>query len=407
MLSSRILTVSQVNSYIKLMFEGDKNLKNIFVSGEISNFRPNHASGHLYFSLNEEKNTIRAVMFSTNLKRLRFRPEDGMKVIVRGTLSIYEISGQYQVYVEDMQPFGTGSDKLEIDRIREKLRKAGLFDEEKKKQLPRFPDVIGIITSPSGAVIHDIKCIIKRRYPFCVLKIYPVSVQGEKAEGDIIEAVNWFNLKENQPDVIIIARGGGASEDLSVFNKEALARAVANSNIPIISAVGHETDWTICDLAADMRAPTPSTAAELAIPDRQEILNLLNMFEKRIQFAFKRELSEKKREIEYLFKKLEAVSPRGKLAFECEKINSVSEKLKYAFKKSLNEAQVKLQKLESRLEAGSPVNTFLKGYVYLCGTGGKPFSVSEASKGQVLKLRCIDGYIDVEIKKIGSEAFGK
>ncbi len=207
--------------------------------------------------------------------------------------------------------------------------------------------------------------------------------------------------------MIIIARGGGASEDLSVFNKEALARAVANSNIPIISAVGHETDWTICDLAADMRAPTPSTAAELAIPDRQEIMNLLNIFEKRIQFAFKRELSEKKREIEYLFKKLEAVSPRGKLAFECEKINSASEKLKYAFKKSLNEAQVKLQKLESRLEACSPVNAFLKGYVYLCGTGGKPFSVSEASKGQVLKLRCIDGYIDVEIKEIGSEAFGK
>ncbi len=407
MFNSKILTVSQVNSYIKLMFEGDKNLKSIFISGEISNFRPNYSSGHLYFSLNEEKNTIRAVMFNTNLKRLRFQPENGMKVIVRGSLSVYEVSGQYQVYVEDMQPFGVGTDKIEIEKTKEKLRKEGAFDDEKKKKLPRFPKVIGIITSPSGAVIHDIKCTIRRRYPICNLKIFPVSVQGAKSEGDIIEAINWFNLKENCPDVIIIARGGGASEDLNVFNKEDLARTVANSNTPIISAIGHEIDWTLCDLAADMRASTPSAAAELAIPDKKDVLNFLNMFEKRLHLAFKTILNEKNREIEYLCKKIKRDSPQEKIDWENKKINVFEERLRYAFKKFFNDTEIKLQKLESRLELANPLNAFLKGYVFLDSALEKPFSISNAKEGQIFRLRCIDGYMDVEVKKIGSESFGE
>ncbi len=407
MLENRILTVSQINSYIKLLLDGDKNLKNILVSGEISDFRLNYLSGHIYFSLKDEGNTVKAVMFNSGLKRLRFNPEDGMKVIVRGTVSAYEVSGQYQIYVGDMQPIGEGFSHLQVEKIKKKLEKEGLFDKERKRAIPKYPKVIGVITSLSGAVLHDIKCVIKRRYPICRLEISPVSVQGEKSEQEIIDAINEFNSQKYKPDVVILARGGGAAEDLSVFNKESLARAVANLSIPVISAIGHETDWTICDCVADMRAPTPSAAAELAAPDKKEIFSILSIFEGKINLLFNETLNEKKNELEYLSGKIKANSPQEKIHFYRERINITQIKLKYELKKIFNVITINLKKLESQLESVNPLNSFFKGYVFLCNEEKRPFKISDAREGQILKLQCIDGYIDVAVKKIGSVKSGE
>ena len=414
MLSNRILTVSQVNSYIKLLFEGDKNLKNIFISGEISNFRVNFSSGHLYFSLNEEGNTIKAVMFSNNLKRLRFSPLDGMNVIVRGSISTYETAGQYQIYVEDMQPSGVGEEKLKIDEIKRKLEKEGIFARERKK-IPKYPTKVGVITSLSGAVLYDIKSVINRRYPLCSVKLQPVSVQGEKAEQNIVGAIENFNSQKSKVSVIILARGGGAAEDLSVFNKEGLARAVANSNIPIISAIGHETDWTICDCAADIRASTPSVAAELAVPDRNEIEKQLFIFKKQIKSDFYDKINIQKAKLEYLYRKFEAESPKNKISLKKEKIDNLKKELKYNFKEKINKISEKINYLESKIEAMNPLKIFLKGYVFVesekssspRGKREKFFSFENLKKGQVINLVGLDGSAEVIVKEARRKDFGE
>ena len=264
----KIVSVSQLNTYLKGLLDSDPNLQYVFLSGEISNLTDHYSSGHIYLSLKDSKAVIKAVMFAFNASRLRFKPQNGMKVLVRGKVSIYELSGQYQLYIEDMQPDGIGALTLAFEQLKDKLNKEGLFDPQAKKPLPKFPEKIAVITSPTGAALQDIRNILTRRWPYAEIALYPVLVQGEGASSQLTNAINM--VSESDTDVAIIGRGGGSIEDLWAFNSEELARAIFSCKVPVISAVGHETDFTICDFVSDMRAPTQSAAAELAVPHRTE-----------------------------------------------------------------------------------------------------------------------------------------
>ena len=264
------ITVSQLNFYIKSIFDGNDNLRRILLKGEISNYCDHYKTGHIYFSLKDDNSLVKAVMFARQARQLNFKPDNGMKVILSGRVSIYEATGQYQVYVDSMQPDGEGELSLQYERLKKKLYEAGLFDESRKKPLPKYPLKIGIITSTSGAAVHDIKNILKRRYPIAELVICPTLVQGYEAPADIIRSIQKLN-EIDDVDVIILGRGGGSIEDLWAFNEETVAYAISRSRIPIISAVGHETDYTISDFVADKRASTPSAAAEIVAPELDSI----------------------------------------------------------------------------------------------------------------------------------------
>ena len=266
------LKVSQVNTYIKALLDGSEQLQNIYVEGEISNFKHYQPSGHMYFTLKDEKSQLKCVMFSSNAYRIRFRPENGMCVICRGRISAYEKSGEYQLYAEDMQPVGAGALNLAFEQLKKKLFDEGVCDKSRKKPLPEYPQKIGVVTSGVGAAVQDIKNITSRRYPLAELVIVPTAVQGEKAAPEIVESIKLLDSR-GDIDVMIVGRGGGSIEDLWAFNTEEVARAVIACNTPVVSAVGHESDFTICDFVADLRAPTPSAAAELICPDINVLFN--------------------------------------------------------------------------------------------------------------------------------------
>lgn len=325
MQNTLVLSVSQLNRYIKMNFDADENLANIFISGEISNFTNHYRTGHLYFTLKDDSAAVRAVMFNSSAKRLKFMPEDGMKVIARGRVSVYEASGQYQLYVDDMQPDGVGALNLAYEQLKEKLQKEGLFSEHHKKPLPPYPEKVGVITSPTGAAVRDIINVLGRRFPYAEIVFCPVLVQGEGAHLQLTDAVNLFN-SERAADVIIIGRGGGSIEDLWEFNDEGLARAVYNSEIPVISAVGHETDFTICDFVADMRAPTPSAAAELAVPDANELQYALSALKNRMFLNVSSGIADRRSRLEYL-------TSKGALKSPDEMLSNRSQRLDTAFQK--------------------------------------------------------------------------
>lgn len=266
------LKVSQVNTYIKALLDGSEPLQNIYVEGEISNFKHYQPSGHMYFTLKDEKSQLKCVMFSSSAYRIRFRPENGMCVICRGRISAYEKSGEYQLYAEDMQPVGAGALNLAFEQLKKKLFDEGVCDKSRKKPLPEYPQKIGVVTSGVGAAVQDIKNITSRRYPLAELVIVPTAVQGEKAAPEIVESIKLLDSR-GDIDVMIVGRGGGSIEDLWAFNTEEVARAVIACNTPVVSAVGHESDFTICDFVADLRAPTPSAAAELICPDINVLFN--------------------------------------------------------------------------------------------------------------------------------------
>ncbi|MDE5604267.1 MAG: exodeoxyribonuclease VII large subunit [Eubacterium sp.] len=271
-----VITVSQVNRYIKALLDESAPLRNIYISGEISNFKHYYASGHMYFTLKDENSQLKAVMFSSNASRLKFMPDSGMKVICSGRISVYEKSGEYQLYVDDMQPDGVGALNLAFEQLKEKLFNEGVCSDEIKKPLPLFPKKIGVATSDIGAAVEDIKNITARRYPLAEIVIAPTIVQGASASADIVKSIKLLDSIQDV-DVIIVGRGGGSIEDLWAFNTEEVARAVIACKTPIVSAVGHETDFTICDFVADLRAPTPSAAAELVCPDMNNLANELSI----------------------------------------------------------------------------------------------------------------------------------
>ncbi|MBQ8027487.1 MAG: exodeoxyribonuclease VII large subunit, partial [Clostridia bacterium] len=264
-----VLSVGQINTFIKSIIDGDPNLSNVFVVGEISNFTNHYRTGHFYFTLKDKEAAIKAVMFRSSAQRLCFMPENGMSVIIRGRISVFERDGQYQLYADDMQPDGIGALNIAFEQLKAKLEAQGLFDSSRKKKLPSVPERVGVITSPTGAAVRDIINVLGRRFPLAKIVFHPVQVQGANAAAQIAHAIDLFN-EHSAADVLIVGRGGGSIEDLWAFNEEIVALAVSKSDIPVISAVGHETDYTICDFVADMRVPTPSAAAEIAVPDWRE-----------------------------------------------------------------------------------------------------------------------------------------
>ena len=300
-------TVSQLNAYMKRVVDGQAALNDIWIKGEISNFK-DHFSGHLYITLKDDGGVLKAVMFKGAAARLTFKAEDGMKVLARGRIGVYEQSGTYQLYISEMTPDGLGELYVAYEQLKKKLSEEGLFDDEKKKPIPKYPEKVGVITAATGAAVRDIINVITRRYPYCEIIIYPAQVQGQGAAESVVSGIEYFN-ETMSCDTLIVGRGGGSIEDLWAFNEEIVARAIFASKIPVISAVGHETDFTIADFVADLRAPTPSAAAEIAVPSQLELLSKISTMSGRMQNALVNSLKNKRLRVE----KLSMRSPQNRI----------------------------------------------------------------------------------------------
>lgn len=357
----RVLSVSQINFYIKSIIENDGSLQFVLVTGEISNLTVHQRSGHIYLSLKDRNSVISAVMFAGNARRLKFRLENGMKVICRGRISVYEPSGRYQLYIEDMQPDGVGALALAFEQLKSDLEKKGLFDPAHKKPLPKFPKTIGVITSPTGAAVQDITNIIRRRFPSADIVLAPVLVQGESAPEQLVRAVNKFSASKIA-DVVIIGRGGGSAEDLWAFNDEQLAYAVYNCETPIISGVGHETDFTVCDFVADVRASTPSAAAELAVPDRQELMSYYFKQKQYISAMLDRKIKTAQLRLENQQRRMSASSPKLKAEQLEKQLSAKSEKLTRFMNIYISDKENKLIAAKGKLDGLNPFNVLNRGY---------------------------------------------
>ncbi|HCW70181.1 MAG TPA: exodeoxyribonuclease VII large subunit [Ruminococcaceae bacterium] len=357
----RVLSVSQINFYIKSIIENDGSLQFVLVTGEISNLTVHQRSGHIYLSLKDSNSVISAVMFAGNARRLKFRLENGMKVICRGRISVYEPSGRYQLYIEDMQPDGVGALTLAFEQLKKSLAQKGLFDNAHKKPLPKFPKTIGVITSPTGAAVQDITNIIRRRFPSADIVLAPVLVQGESAPEQLVRAVNKFSASKIA-DVVIIGRGGGSAEDLWAFNDEQLAYAVYNCETPIISGVGHETDFTVCDFVADVRASTPSAAAELAVPDRQELMSYYFKQKQYISAMLDRKIKTAQLRLENQQRRISASSPKLKAEQLEKQLSAKSEKLTRFMNIYISNKENKLIAAKGKLDGLNPLNVLNRGY---------------------------------------------
>ena len=352
-MEKRFLTVGALTKYIKRKFDADPHLHDCLVKGEISNFKQ-HSSGHMYFTLKDDKARILAVMFSSANRRMKFTPENGMKVLVRGDVTVYEGSGQYQIYVHDMQPDGVGDLYLAFEQLKEKLTKEGLFAVEHKKPIPKFPATVGVVTSPTGAALRDIITTIKRRYPIAKILILPALVQGDQAAPSITDAINQANEKKHGIDVLIVGRGGGSIEELWAFNEEIVARAIYESTIPIISAVGHETDFTIADFVADLRAPTPTGAAELAVPHIDEWIERVLTKQTRIMRAMKEKVNLQSNKLERIEKSYAFRYPRRLYEQKLEQLDRATELLVTNSQKLLAVKMTQLEQLDKRISRNHP-----------------------------------------------------
>lgn len=386
-----VLTVSQVNQYVKLLLDGDATLQYLWVRGEISNFKRHYASGHLYFSLKDADGLIRAVMFRSAVDKVRFTPADGMKVLARGRVSAFPRDGQYQLYVEEMQPDGMGALYLAYEQLRAKLASEGLFDAARKKPLPKYPERIGIITSATGAAIHDMITVTGRRFPAAELYLYPSQVQGPEAPRQLIGALSYFN-RTKSVDLIIIGRGGGSLEDLWAFNNEMLARAVAASEIPVISAVGHESDFTICDFAADLRAATPSAAAELSVPSAAQLLEGLSGTRQSMDRALVRKIDGLRQKLKVLASGRALSAPihlvndrRMTLAFMEEKLDTLTDR-------KLADLRGSFAALCGKLDSLNPLSVLSRGYAAVLNEdSGIVKSVKDVHPGERVRIRFCDG----------------
>ena len=386
------LTVTQVNTYIKAILDENVHLKNIYIVGEISNFLHYFRSGHMYFTLKDDNSQLKAVMFSSNAERLKFKPSDGMKVLCRGRISVYDKDGAYQFYVDDMQPDGIGALYQAYEQLKEKLQSKGLFDESHKKPIPYCPKTIGVITSPTGAALQDIKNILTRRFPSVNIILCPVLVQGDNAAPQLVDAVNKLNEYE-LCDTIIIGRGGGSIEDLWAFNDENLAYSIYNSHIPVISAVGHETDFTICDFVSDLRAPTPSAGAELAVPDRNEILQNLDAQRQYLSSLMDKKLIENKNIVSEMTTKLLSLSPDDKIAKLYNDLDFLSQKYENNSNRIFQNTANKIELLSTKLESLNPVSTLKRGYSVVTNNDKTVTSVKDVKNGDTLAINVTDGKI--------------
>ena len=392
----RVLSISQLNFYIKSLIENDPKLNIVFVTGEISNLTDHYRSGHIYLSLKDEKSVIKAVMFAGNARNLRFKPADGMKVICRGRIAVYEPNGQYQLYIEDMQPDGIGALTLAYEQLKKSLAEKGLFDNAHKKPIPKFPKTVGVITSPTGAAVKDILNVLNRRFPSVDIVMCPVLVQGDSAPPQLVRAVKTLD-ENNVCDVIIIGRGGGSIEDLWAFNNEELAYAIYNCKIPVISAVGHETDFTICDFVSDMRAPTPSVGAELAVPDKEE---LMAYYKSQLQYISSM-IDLKQRRLSNLItdmqRRLALVSPQKKISDYENKLRYYNDTIQKLVSEIYNEKANQITTLSSKLETLNPLSILSRGYSIAEKDGKVISSKTDLKLNDEFTLKLSDGKITAKV----------
>lgn len=384
-----IISVSELNSLIKEFFDLNPLFNSVYVKGEISNFK-RHSSGHCYFSLKDEKSVIKAVMFKFNALTLNFEPENGMKVIINARLSSYERDGVYQLYVNEIQPDGVGALHIKFEQLKDKLSKEGLFDERYKKPLPRFPKTVGVVTSKTGAAVKDIINVIKRRAKNTDILIYPALVQGEDAHKSIVAGIEYFN--ENKVDVMIIGRGGGSIEDLWCFNEEDVARAIFKSSVPIVSAVGHETDYTISDFVADLRAPTPSAAAELCVPSITDVSAFIESSRSRMYLSLSRNLGLYKNKLDGIKSSNIFIYPKRLLEKYEQDVVSYSSALLNAYERIVASKKETFIKNISSLDSLSPLKVLKRGYTFVEDNSGKVVdSVKKLNKDDYITLKFADG----------------
>lgn len=385
----RPVTVSEVSEYIKSLLENNPHLSDIVIKGEISNFKA-HSSGHLYFSLKDEGAVISAVMFRGMASKLRFRPENGMKVLARGRISSFPRSGQYQIYVSDLQPDGVGALFVAFEQLKSRLAEEGLFDREHKRPLPEYPGRIAILTSPTGAAVRDMIRILRARYPLAEVIVCPVQVQGPGAAEQIADMLDYVNRTE-LADLIITGRGGGSLEDLWAFNEEVLARAIYRSEIPVISAVGHEPDVTISDYVADLRAATPSNAAELAVPDRAELWQRVRGLGNRMYQLERARLREDRLHLKRLADSKVMTSPYAYLEQRRLRLDLLEQQMSSAFERLLNQKKARYARAAATLDAISPLKVIARGYSVASKQGQVVRTVSQLEQGDRLELQLSDG----------------
>ena len=399
-MNDKYLTVSVVNRYLKHKLDSDTYLQNIFLKGEISNCKM-HDTGHIYFSIKDEASKINAIMFSANAKNLNFTPTDGTKVLVVGRISVYEATGNYQIYVDSMEEDGVGNLYIAFEKLKKKLADEGLFDNKYKKPIPQFPTKIGVITANTGAAIKDIISTIKRRYPIAQVILFPSLVQGENAASDIVRNIELsakFNL-----DVLIVGRGGGSIEDLWPFNEEIVARAIFNCKTPVISAVGHEIDYTIADFVSDLRAPTPTGAAELSVPSIIELEKLLNNMQIRLKENILKNYNFKKLYLDSLRNSYVIKNPIVLYENKKQKLDLILESLNKNMLLKMDNYNKKITNVIEKLELVNPLNTLKRGYSLTYKDNKIITSIKEVKINDNLNIRFKDGYLDVSVKEINNE----
>lgn len=398
-MQQQIYEVSQINEYLKLRFEEDEFLSAVFIRGEISNYKL-YPSGHHYFSLKDANGAIRCVMFKGNAFRLRFRPENGMKVIAFGRISVFPRDGAYQLYCADMTPDGIGDLHVAFEQLKAKLQAQGLFSQERKKPLPKFPHRIAIVTSSAGAALRDMLRILRKRYPLCEVKLLAVRVQGEEAPGEIAAAIRYAN-RFRVADLIITGRGGGSIEDLWAFNDERVAYAIAESEIPVISAVGHEPDVTISDFVADLRAATPSNAAELAVPDQLELRQQLDAKRSLLLTLMQKKLKQERQAVSSLASARSLRSPINYLNDQRLRLDYTHRRLGAASTALLNQNREQFVRLTAKLDAMSPLKVLGRGYsVTLNENGQLVKSVKAVKCGDSLTVRMSDGKLTAQVQEV-------
>lgn len=396
----QVISVGQLNRYVKTLLEGDSRLAAVYIGGEISNFTNHYKSGHLYMSLKDETAAVKAVMFRGNAAKLAFKPEDGMKVIVKARVSLYERDGAFQIYIEEMQPDGVGALQIAFEQLKKKLAAEGLFDESRKRPIPGYPGRVGVVTSPTGAAVRDIFNVLGRRFPMAQVVFCPVLVQGENAAATIVRAIERFNIAR-AADVLIVGRGGGSMEDLWAFNEESVARAVAASAIPIISAVGHETDFTICDFVADLRAPTPSAAAELAVPDAARLAALIQTCRTRLETACRARWQTSAKALEALRSRRCLAAPQYYTEEQTMRLDHLTHRFTAAAKQQLGGADRRLTATAAKLDALSPLKVLGRGYSIGYGADGRVLdSVQQIRVGDPVQWKLTDGTLECTVTKI-------
>ncbi len=386
------LSVTQVNLYIKELMNRDDILTDVLVKGEISNFKA-HSSGHMYMSLKDENGVMRAVMFRGSAAKLRFKPQNGMKVVAHGRVTVYERDGQYQLYIDDMQQEGVGDLYVAFEELKQKLSQEGLFDPSHKKPLPKYPKRVGVVTAPTGAAIRDIINVLSRRFSYADVILYPVLVQGENAAESIAEAIRYFNETKGA-DVLIVGRGGGSIEDLWAFNEEIVAREIYQSEIPIVSAVGHEIDFTIAGFVADLRAPTPSAAAELVVPAQNELMDKFQNVYHRLYQQSSRILERARSGLQRLIERPALSNPMQKLSENQIYLDRLYQDFTGGTLRILEQKKQSLGMETSKLDGLSPLGTLARGFSVAKGEDGKVIrSVEQVKTGETMTVQVEDGQI--------------